>query len=44
MALAEPSLCSKDTAGVLSAIAVAAGVTFASPLLLDGTTVHIFFK
>ena len=40
MAHAEPPFFSKDTAGVVPAVAVA----FAGPLLLDGTTVHLICK
>ena len=41
MALAEPSFSSQGTAGVLSYVAVAAGVALASSQLLDGTTLQI---
>ena len=44
MALAQPSCRSQDTAGFLSAIAVAAGVALASSQLLDGTTFQIILE
>ena len=44
MALAEPPFRSQGTAGVISAVADAAGVALASPQLLDGTTYQIILE
>ena len=44
MALAEPSSSSQETAGVLSTVAIAAGVALASSQLLDGTTFLIILE